>query len=39
MKEYNEDTHQLVGVTVKTWGQKWMPKADATQYFKDEGLE
>ena len=39
MKESNEDTHQLVAVTVKTWGQKWMTKADAEQYFKDEGLE
>ena len=39
MKESNKDTHERVGVTVKTWGQKWMTKADAAQYYKDEGLE
>ena len=39
MIEANEDTHQPVCVKVQTWGEKWMTKADAEQYFKDEGLE
>ena len=39
MVDANEDTHAVVGVTVKAWGEKWMTKADAEQYYKDEGLE
>jgi|TARA_R100000458_G_C8239671_1_gene219084 dihydroorotate dehydrogenase len=39
MRDANEDTHEPVSVKIQTWGQKWMTKADAAQYFKDEGLE
>ena len=39
MKEANADTHEPVFVPVMKSERKWMTKADAAQYFKDEGLE
>lgn len=35
MNDENEDTHEQVNVQVQRWEEKWMTKAAAEEYYKE----